>query len=175
VPTEIHRGAICCAAQFRFCCWPGPPYGLHLRIVGDTSCPDENSRAAYPDLYSLRHWRRFLASSPAKAPTCRCRWPGWAPRRGTQSLALTVNDPDAPDPAAPRMTWLHWVLYNIPASAAARGVVGLVRRSGVIATSISSMRWMWCSPIQCAEQGCVGAGHAGARAEGAQRRGSFPN
>ena len=35
---------------------------------------------------------------------------------GTQSLALIVDDPDAPDPAAPKMTWVHWVLYNIPAS-----------------------------------------------------------
>jgi hypothetical protein len=34
---------------------------------------------------------------------------------GTQSLVLIVDDPDAPDPAAPRMTWVHWVLYNIPA------------------------------------------------------------
>ena len=33
---------------------------------------------------------------------------------GTQSLALIVDDPDAPDPAAPKMTWVHWVLYNIP-------------------------------------------------------------
>ncbi len=32
---------------------------------------------------------------------------------GTRSLALIVDDPDAPDPAAPRMTWVHWVLYNI--------------------------------------------------------------
>lgn len=32
----------------------------------------------------------------------------------TKSLALIVDDPDAPDPAAPRMTWVHWVLYNIP-------------------------------------------------------------
>jgi Raf kinase inhibitor-like YbhB/YbcL family protein len=31
-----------------------------------------------------------------------------------QSLALIVDDPDAPDPAAPKMTWVHWVLYNIP-------------------------------------------------------------
>lgn len=31
----------------------------------------------------------------------------------TQSLALIVDDPDAPDPAAPKMTWVHWVLYNI--------------------------------------------------------------
>jgi len=33
---------------------------------------------------------------------------------GTKSLALIVEDPDAPDPAAPKMTWIHWVLYNIP-------------------------------------------------------------
>ena len=33
---------------------------------------------------------------------------------GTKSLALIVDDPDAPDPAAPRMTWVHWVLYDIP-------------------------------------------------------------
>ena len=30
-----------------------------------------------------------------------------------KSLALIVDDPDAPDPAAPKMTWVHWVLYNI--------------------------------------------------------------
>ena len=33
---------------------------------------------------------------------------------GTRSLALVVDDPDAPDPAAPRMTWVHWILYNLP-------------------------------------------------------------
>ena len=36
---------------------------------------------------------------------------------GAKSLALVVDDPDAPDPAAPSVTWVHWVLYNIPASA----------------------------------------------------------
>lgn len=34
----------------------------------------------------------------------------------TQSLALIVDDPDAPDPAAPKMTWVHWVVYNLPSS-----------------------------------------------------------
>lgn len=37
---------------------------------------------------------------------------------GTKSLALIVDDPDAPDPAAPRMTWVHWLLYNLPPAAA---------------------------------------------------------
>src|SRR5665213_2253774 len=31
-----------------------------------------------------------------------------------KSLVLIVSDPDAPDPKAPKMTWMHWVLYNIP-------------------------------------------------------------
>jgi Raf kinase inhibitor-like YbhB/YbcL family protein len=35
---------------------------------------------------------------------------------GTKSFALIVDDPDAPDPAAPKMTWVHWVLYDLPAA-----------------------------------------------------------
>ncbi|TCT20563.1 YbhB/YbcL family Raf kinase inhibitor-like protein [Thiobaca trueperi] len=35
---------------------------------------------------------------------------------GTESLVLIVDDPDAPDPAAPRMVWDHWILYNLPPS-----------------------------------------------------------
>lgn len=42
-------------------------------------------------------------------------WSGAPP--GTKSLALIVDDPDAPDPKAPKTTWVHWVLYNIPAHA----------------------------------------------------------
>lgn len=34
-----------------------------------------------------------------------------------KSLVLIVDDPDAPDPKAPKMTWVHWVLYNIPSQA----------------------------------------------------------
>jgi len=36
---------------------------------------------------------------------------------GTRSLALIVDDPDAPDPAAPKRVWVHWVLYNLPPTA----------------------------------------------------------
>ena len=40
------------------------------------------------------------------------------PPEGTKSFVLIVDDPDAPDPQAPKMTWVHWVLYNIPAAIA---------------------------------------------------------
>ncbi|HRE32349.1 MAG TPA: YbhB/YbcL family Raf kinase inhibitor-like protein, partial [Candidatus Berkiella sp.] len=30
-----------------------------------------------------------------------------------KSLVLIVDDPDAPDPAAPKLTWVHWILYNL--------------------------------------------------------------
>ncbi len=33
---------------------------------------------------------------------------------GTKSLVLIIDDPDAPDPKAPQLVWVHWVLYNIP-------------------------------------------------------------
>jgi len=35
---------------------------------------------------------------------------------GTRSLALIVTDPDAPDPAAPKTTWVHWIVYDLPAT-----------------------------------------------------------
>jgi len=37
------------------------------------------------------------------------------PPAGTRSLALVVDDPDAPDPRAPKTTWVHWVVVGIPA------------------------------------------------------------
>jgi len=45
---------------------------------------------------------------------------GWsnAPE-GTKSFAFILDDPDAPDPKAPKITWVHWVLYNIPADVSA--------------------------------------------------------
>ncbi len=36
---------------------------------------------------------------------------------GTRSLALVVDDPDAPDPKAPKTRYVHWVLYNLPPTA----------------------------------------------------------
>lgn len=31
-----------------------------------------------------------------------------------KSVALIVDDPDAPDPAKPQRVYVHWVVYNIP-------------------------------------------------------------
>ena len=42
----------------------------------------------------------------------RLEWSGLP--TATLSLCLVVDDPDAPDPAAPRTTWVHWLLYNLP-------------------------------------------------------------
>jgi Raf kinase inhibitor-like YbhB/YbcL family protein len=52
----------------------------------------------------------FTAEGEDKAPPL--RW-GEVPA-GTRSLAILVEDPDAPDPQHPQRIWCHWVLYNIP-------------------------------------------------------------
>ena len=86
-------------------------------------------------------------SSPAFAPggeiptlfTCEGRdlspaldWTGVP--EAAQSLVLIVDDPDAPDPKAPKMTWVHWVLYNLPASAT--GIAGDEARHGLPAGTL---------------------------------------
>jgi Raf kinase inhibitor-like YbhB/YbcL family protein len=57
--------------------------------------------------------RRFTCEGEDLSPPL--AWTG-APA-GTKSFALVVDDPDAPDPAAPKMTWVHWILYDLPAGA----------------------------------------------------------
>ncbi len=44
----------------------------------------------------------------------RRRWLWAGVPANTKSLVLIVDDPDAPDPAAPKMIWVHWLLYNLP-------------------------------------------------------------
>jgi Raf kinase inhibitor-like YbhB/YbcL family protein len=56
---------------------------------------------------------RFTCEGEDIAP--RLDWQGVP--ANTRSLVLIVDDPDAPDPGAPRMTWAHWVLYNLPPDA----------------------------------------------------------
>jgi hypothetical protein len=63
---------------------------------------------------------------------------GWADvPASAKSLVLIVDDPDAPDPAAPKMTWVHWVLYNLPpgngqlAQGVAKGALPAGTREGL--------------------------------------------
>jgi hypothetical protein len=67
------------------------------------------SSAAFPDqgVIPARYTCEGQDVSPPLA------WSGVPP--GTESLVLIVDDPDAPDPSAPKTVWVHWVVYNIPA------------------------------------------------------------
>jgi Raf kinase inhibitor-like YbhB/YbcL family protein len=67
--------------------------------------PDFQAKQAIP----AKHTCEGTDTSPALS------WSGLP--AGTKSLALVVDDPDAPDPQAPKMVWVHWVLYNIPPDA----------------------------------------------------------
>jgi hypothetical protein len=77
-------------------------------------------------------------------------WSGVPP--GAKTLVLVVDDPDAPDPAAPRTTWVHWVLYDMPPSTA--GLAGGVARAALPAGTLQGVndwkRTGWggpCPPI----------------------------
>jgi Raf kinase inhibitor-like YbhB/YbcL family protein len=54
---------------------------------------------------------RYTCDGGGRSPPL--RWSGVPD--GARSLVLVVEDPDAPDPAAPKRVFTHWVLYNLPA------------------------------------------------------------
>lgn len=54
---------------------------------------------------------RFTCEGDGVSPPL--KWSG-APA-GTKSFTLIIDDPDAPDPANPQRSFVHWVLYDIPA------------------------------------------------------------
>jgi hypothetical protein len=71
---------------------------------------------------------------------------------GTRTLALLVDDPDAPDPAAPRRVWVHWVRYDIPAgsSSLAEGAGNRAPEGGAreALTDSNALGWQGpCPPI----------------------------
>ena len=66
------------------------------------------SSAAFVDHHPIPS--RFTCEGTEMSPPL--AWSG-APA-GTRSFALIVEDPDAPDPAAPQRTFVHWLLYNLP-------------------------------------------------------------
>jgi Raf kinase inhibitor-like YbhB/YbcL family protein len=78
---------------------------LDLIMALSLSSPVFNHNGSIPKLYTCQG----KDISPALS------WSGLPER--TKAIALIVDDPDAPDPAAPKRTWVHWVLYNIPPTA----------------------------------------------------------
>jgi Raf kinase inhibitor-like YbhB/YbcL family protein len=70
----------------------------HMQI----SSPSFTHQGSIPEKYTCEG----ADTSPPLA------WSGVPP--SAKSLALIVDDPDAPDPSAPKMTWVHWVAYNLP-------------------------------------------------------------
>jgi Raf kinase inhibitor-like YbhB/YbcL family protein len=70
--------------------------------------------------------RRHTCEGEDLAPPL--QWTG-VPERAA-SLVLIVDDPDAPDPAAPQRTWVHWVLYDMPPAASGLPEGGLPLAAG---------------------------------------------
>lgn len=78
---------------------------LELIMALSLTSPDFEHKGDIPRIYTCQ----------GKDIAPALRWGGLP--IGTKSLALIVDDPDVPDPAAPKREWVHWVLYNIPATA----------------------------------------------------------
>jgi Raf kinase inhibitor-like YbhB/YbcL family protein len=108
---------------------PALVFVFGILVMSQAACsePSENGspRAASGEKSMSLHLTSTAFAPNGEIPpthTCQGRdlspalaWSG-APS-GTRSLALVVDDPDAPDPKAPKMTWVHWVLYDLPADA----------------------------------------------------------
>jgi Raf kinase inhibitor-like YbhB/YbcL family protein len=106
---RIGLGALCGAALLAVGCTPkangdkgeqGPVTSTPATIA--LSSPAFTAGGAIPPVHTCEG----KDASPALT------WSGLP--ETTKSLALVVDDPDAPDPAAPKTTWVHWVLYNLP-------------------------------------------------------------
>src|SRR5262249_53487635 len=80
-------------------------------------------------------------TSPALA------WTG-APA-ATKTFAVIVDDPDAPDPAAPKQTWVHWVVTDLPAATTGLSAGGALP-AGAIAGKNDFGKTTWgrpCPPV----------------------------
>jgi Raf kinase inhibitor-like YbhB/YbcL family protein len=82
--------------------------------------PDFNGNDSIPE----RHTCDGSDQSPG------LRWGGLP--KGARSLVLVVDDPDAPDPAAPQRTWVHWLLYDIPPNSSGLPAGGLPLPAGTM-------------------------------------------
>lgn len=84
---------------------PTPPAALEGAAQLTVSSPSFVANGPIPSKYTCEG----EDTSPALA------W-GEVPA-ATKSIAVIVDDPDAPDPAAPKQVFVHWVLYDVAPSA----------------------------------------------------------
>lgn len=77
--------------------------------------------------------RRFTCEGEDVSPDL--AWSGAPP--GTCGFVLIVDDPDAPDPSAPKMVWDHWLLYNLPADCA--GLPAAIASAGLPAGTLEGV------------------------------------
>jgi Raf kinase inhibitor-like YbhB/YbcL family protein len=75
---------------------------LDLIVALSLSSPVFEQNGSIPKLYTCQ----------GKDVSPRLNWNGLP--NGTKSVALIVDDPDAPDPQAPARTWVHWVVADLP-------------------------------------------------------------
>jgi Raf kinase inhibitor-like YbhB/YbcL family protein len=78
-----------------------PAFANEREIPALYTCDGED-RSPAPALYTHDGEDRSPALSWSGVPA------------GTRSLALIVEESDAPTPASPRTAWVHWILYNLP-------------------------------------------------------------
>jgi len=88
----------------------------YLAPVGSNAAPEEPAMSLTLTSTAFSHQSSIPAryTCDGKDTSPPLSWHGVP--TAAQSLVLIVDDPDAPDPAAPRMTWVHWLLYNLPAT-----------------------------------------------------------
>ena len=91
---------------------PGNTFFLLIALLtGGTAMTMELSSTAFGPGAAIP--RRYTCEGNDVSPPL--QWRGVP--TGARSLVLIVDDPDAPDPRAPKMTWVHWVLANLPVDA----------------------------------------------------------
>jgi len=105
----VALGLLVCLANGRIAAEVSMEFSLHSSVF--------DNHGAIP--------RRYTCEGDDVSPPM--EWSGLP--ADARSLVLIVDDPDAPDPKAPKMTWVHWVLYDIPVSAS--GLAEGVRREAL--------------------------------------------
>src|SRR5579859_3135696 len=101
IPGMVRRSLTLAAMATGFVCFSAQGDGMATFKLVSSAFKDHGAMDA-----------RFTCQGGDASPPL--SW-GGAPA-GTKSYALIVDDPDAPDPAAPQTTWVHWVVYDIPAA-----------------------------------------------------------